>query len=47
MIAAFIAFFSIPLLLKFLDRPQALYGLALLSILTFIALFTLRSFYGI
>ena len=43
MIAAFIAFFSIPLLLKFLDRPQALYGLALLSILAFIALFTYLS----
>ena len=39
MIAAFIAFFSIPILLGFLGRTQALYALALASILVFIVLF--------
>ena len=40
MMATFIAFFSIPLLLSFLDnRAQSLYGLALASVLVFILLF--------
>ena len=39
MFAAFVAFFSIPLLLRFLGSPQTLYGLSLVSILVFIALF--------
>jgi hypothetical protein len=39
LIATFIAFFSIPLLLTLFDRPQALYGFSLVSILTFIGLF--------
>ena len=40
MMAAFIAFFSIPLLLNLLDdRTQSLYGLALASIVVFISLF--------
>ena len=39
LMATFIAFFSIPLLLNVLDRPQSLYGLSLVSILVFILLF--------
>lgn len=39
MFAAFIAFFSIPVLLGFFERTQALYGFALVSIIIFIALF--------
>ena len=40
MMATFIAFFSIPFLLKFYgDQTQSLYGLALASVLVFISLF--------
>lgn len=39
LIAAITAFFSIPILLGFLGRPQTLYAIALASILIFIALF--------
>ncbi len=39
LIATFIAFFSIPQILSFFERPQALYGFALASIMVFIALF--------
>src|SRR5688572_29049686 len=39
MIATFIAFFSIPLLLRFFQSPQSLYGFSLASIVVFIALF--------
>lgn len=39
MMATFVAFFSIPLLLGKLERIQSLYGLALLSVIVFIVLF--------
>lgn len=39
MMATFIAFFSIPQLLKYLSRPQSLYALALVSIVVFLSLF--------
>lgn len=43
LIATFIAFFSIPILLQFFERPQSLYGFSLVSILVFITLFTYLS----
>ena len=43
LMATFIAFFSIPLLLNLLDTPQSLYGLSLISVLLFIFLFTYLS----
>jgi len=39
MLATFVAFFSIPSLLQLVGRTQALYGLALFSIVVFLALF--------
>jgi ATP:ADP antiporter, AAA family len=40
MLATFLAFFSIPVLMETLElQPQALYGFALASVITFIALF--------
>ena len=39
LIATFIAFFSIPILLRFFERPQSLYAFSLVSILVFITLF--------
>lgn len=45
LMATFIAFFSIPVLFstEIIERPQSLYGLALVSILVFILLFTYLS----